>query len=218
MAEGAQVGSDRKRGDAADRPKAADRIQSAAKDLFYRQGIRATGIEEVCRAAEATKMSLYRAYPSKDALVAAILCQDAAAYDAWFESATAHACTPGAKLGAAVEAFAGKLQSPEYHGCPLLLAQAEFPNPEHPTHRLVAGHKTRMREAFAALASDAGVERPDLLGDTLAILIDGAWSTVPYMGGPRAAEALRRAAEVVLRDALPRGTTGVAFGQQPSEC
>ena len=53
-----------------ERPKAAQRIQIAAKDLFYRQGIRATGVEEVCRVAEATKMSLYRAYPSKDALVA----------------------------------------------------------------------------------------------------------------------------------------------------
>ena len=41
--------------------------------LFERQGIRATGVEEVCRVAEATKMSLYRTFPSKDALVAAIL-------------------------------------------------------------------------------------------------------------------------------------------------
>ena len=78
----------------ADRPKAAERIQTAAKDLFHRQGIRATGVEEVCRAAEATKMSLYRAYPSKDALVAAIICEDAAAYDAWFRDATAHAASP----------------------------------------------------------------------------------------------------------------------------
>src|SRR4028118_902697 len=69
---------------AAARPKAAERIQTAAKGLFYRQGIRATGVEEVCRAAEATKMSLYRSYPSKDALVAAILEEDAARYDAWF--------------------------------------------------------------------------------------------------------------------------------------
>jgi AcrR family transcriptional regulator len=188
---------------AADRPKAAERIQTAAKGLFYRQGIRATGVEEVCRAAEATKMSLYRAYPSKDALVAAVLCEDAAAYDAWFEAATAHAPTPGAKLRAAVEAFAAKLESPEYHGCPLLLAQAEFPDPAHPTHRLVAEHKTRMREALAGLAREAGAARPELLGDALAILIDGAWSTVPYMGGARAAEVLRRTVATVLRDALP---------------
>ena len=175
----------------------------AAKELFHRQGIRATGVEEVCRAADATKMSLYRAYPSKDALVAAILCEDAAAYDAWFRDATANAPSPAGKLRAAVEAFAGKLEGPETPGCPLLLAQAEFRDPAHPTHRLVAGHKTRMREAFAELARDAGARRPELLGDTLAVLIDGAWSSMPYMGGARAAGVLRHAAEAVLRDALP---------------
>ena len=77
----------------ASNPKAAQRIQSAAKDLFYRQGIRATGVEEVCRVAEATKMSLYRTYPSKDALIAAILQEDAAEWDAWFAEVTADAPT-----------------------------------------------------------------------------------------------------------------------------
>jgi hypothetical protein len=68
---------------------------------------------------------------------------------------------------------------------------------------LVAEHKTRMREALAGLAREAGAARPELLGDALAILIDGAWSTVPYMGGARAAEVLRHAAEAVLREAMP---------------
>ncbi|WP_376093908.1 TetR/AcrR family transcriptional regulator [Roseomonas sp. CCTCC AB2023176] len=183
---------------AAARPKAAERIQSAAKDLFYRQGIRATGIEEVCRAAEATKMSLYRAYPSKDALVAAILDEDAAAYDAWFAEATGGAATSAAKLGALVEAVARKIELPEYRGCPLLLAQAEFPDPEHPTHQLVAAHKRRMRDAFSTLAAAAGAGDPETVGDSMALLIDGAWSSLPYMGGERAAEVLRASATAVL--------------------
>lgn len=184
-----------------DRPKAAERIQSVAKDLFYRQGIRATGIEEVCRVAEATKMSLYRRYSSKDALVAAILEEDAAAYDAWFAEATAGAQSPIDKLRAVIEAVAAKLERPEYRGCPLLLAQAEFPDPCHPTHQLVAAHKTRMRQGFAALAAEAGVSDPDWLGDALALLIDGAWSSLPYMGGARSAETLRRCGEAVLAHA-----------------
>ena len=60
-------------GEVAAKPKAAERIQEAARELFERQGIRATGVEEVCRVAGATKMSLYRAYPSKDALIFAIV-------------------------------------------------------------------------------------------------------------------------------------------------
>jgi AcrR family transcriptional regulator len=181
-----------------DRPKAAQRIHSAAKDLFHRQGIRATGIEEVCRVADATKMSLYRSYPSKDALVAAILAEDAAAYDAWFAEATAGAATPAARLRAVISAIADKLERPDYCGCPLLLAQAEFRDPGHPTFRLVASHKSRMRDQLAGLAREAGAADPVLLGDALAMLIDGAWCSLPYMGGPQAAIVLRRSAAAML--------------------
>lgn len=189
-------------GGTVERPKASRRIQSAAKDLFYRQGIRATGIEEVCRTAEATKMSLYRAYPSKDALVAAILCEDAAAYDAWFAEVTGAAPTAAAKLYAVVAAVAAKLVTPDYRGCPLLLAQAEFPDPEHPTHQLVAAHKARIRDGLAALACEAGATEPALLADTLAMLIDGAWAALPYLGGARAGEVLQNSADMMLREAL----------------
>jgi AcrR family transcriptional regulator len=186
----------------ADKPKAAQRIQSAAKDLFHRQGIRATGIEEVCRVAEATKMSLYRSYPSKDALVAAILEEDAAAYEAWFAEATGRAESPSEKLCAVILAVADKLERPEYCGCPLLLAQAEFRDPDHPTHQFVAVHKTRMRQQLAGLAREAGAEDPTLLGDTLAMLVDGAWSSLPYMGSAQAASVLRRSAAMILEQTL----------------
>lgn len=190
----------------ADRPKAAERIQAAAKDLFYRHGIRATGVEEVCRVAEATKMSLYRSYPSKDALVAAILCEDAAVYDAWFEAVTGCLPDAAAKLQALVEAVAMKLSNPDYRGCPLLLAQAEFPDPAHPTHQLVAKHKARMRTGLAQLAAEAGAAEPEALGDALALLFDGAWASLPYFGPARAGEVLRQSAEAMFRLSLPRAS------------
>jgi AcrR family transcriptional regulator len=184
----------------AERPRAADRIQHAAKELFYRQGIRATGVEEVCRVAEATKMSLYRAYPSKDALVAAILEEDAAAWDQWFEGVTGAVPDAAGKLRALVESIAAKVENPAYRGCPMLLAQAEFPDPDHPTHRLVACKKQRMRDTMVELVREAGIEDPDMVADTLAMLFDGAWATLPYLGGQRAAEILRHAAACALRD------------------
>src|SRR5271155_253643 len=52
---------------------AADRIREAARDLFYRQGIRAVGVDEIVARAGVTKPSLYRSFASKDALAAACL-------------------------------------------------------------------------------------------------------------------------------------------------
>jgi AcrR family transcriptional regulator len=187
----------------AEKPKAAQRIQSAAKELFYRQGIRATGVEEVCRVADATKMSLYRAYPSKDALVAAILAEDASGHDRWFEEVTAGATDAAGKLRALVSAKIEMLQDPAYRGCPMLLAQAEFPDPGHPTHRLVAEFKSRARGKVAALAREAGVADPELFADRLSLLIDGAWASLAYLGAERAGSAFRDAADILMRDVLP---------------
>jgi AcrR family transcriptional regulator len=189
--------------DTAVKPKAAQRIHDAAKALFYRQGIRATGVEEVCRAAEATKMSLYRAYPSKDALVAAILNEDAAEYDVWFEAVTAVGVTPVEKLYALVAASSRKLAESESLGCPMQMAQVEFRDPGHPTHQVVTAFKTATRARFASLAAEAGAADPAMLGDMLGMLIEGALAAIPYLGCERTSEVLRNAAGVLLRGALP---------------
>src|SRR5260370_6786928 len=50
-----------------------DRILAAAGELFYRHGIRAVGVEAIAEAAGTNKMTLYRHFSSKDALVAEYL-------------------------------------------------------------------------------------------------------------------------------------------------
>jgi AcrR family transcriptional regulator len=54
-------------------PRAADRILDVARDLFYREGIRAIGVDEIVRRAGVTKPSLYRSFSSKDELAASYL-------------------------------------------------------------------------------------------------------------------------------------------------
>jgi len=46
-----------------------ERILTAARDLFYRHGIRAVGVEAVAEAAGTNKMTLYRHFPSKNDLI-----------------------------------------------------------------------------------------------------------------------------------------------------
>ena len=58
----------------AERPaRAADRIRASASELFYREGIRAVGVDEVVDRAGVTKPSLYRSLASKDDLAAAYM-------------------------------------------------------------------------------------------------------------------------------------------------
>src|SRR5919197_632267 len=55
------------------KPRAAERILGVARKLFYLEGIRAVGVDEIVRQAGVTKPSLYRSFPSKDELAASYL-------------------------------------------------------------------------------------------------------------------------------------------------
>ncbi len=46
------------------------RILAVARELFYRDGIRAVGVDAIAEAAGTNKMTLYRHFASKDELVA----------------------------------------------------------------------------------------------------------------------------------------------------
>ncbi len=59
--------------DISERIPPRERIIAAARDLFYRHGIRAVGVEAIAEAAGTNKMTLYRHFDSKDELVAEYL-------------------------------------------------------------------------------------------------------------------------------------------------
>src|ERR1700686_119098 len=72
--------------DKADRIPPRQRILAAAGDLFYRHGIRAVGVDAIAAAAGTNKMTLYRHFASKDALVAEYLRQEAREADASWDA------------------------------------------------------------------------------------------------------------------------------------
>jgi len=182
---------------------AAQRVRDAAKELFYRQGIRATGVEEVCRVAGATKMSLYRAYPSKDALVEAILREDCAAARDWYAPAFDPAMPARERPRAYVAAAVAALREPGFRGCPMGLAVVEFPDSEHPVRKVADGFKRQIRDTLRRLCAEAGAEDPALLGDALMLMLEGAYSIAPSLGNEEAGTALERAADALLKAGLP---------------
>ena len=52
---------------------ARERILATAGELFYREGIRAIGVDTVVERSGVSKTSLYRLFDSKDALIAAFV-------------------------------------------------------------------------------------------------------------------------------------------------
>src|SRR6218665_2250806 len=63
---------------------ARDRILVTAHQLFYRDGIRATGIDRIIAESGVAKLTFYRHFPSKDDLVLAFLDYRHDRWLAWF--------------------------------------------------------------------------------------------------------------------------------------
>lgn len=156
--------------------RAADRIRDTAFDLFYREGIRAVGVEEIVSQAGVTKPSLYRAFESKDELIAAYLRDYDARFCQRFEAPAAdHPDDPKAQLLAYLDKLATRASCDGYRGCGLTNAVIEYPDQAHPAHQVAVQSKQALRDRLRAMCSAMGARAPDELADGLLLLIEGSY-------------------------------------------
>ncbi|HVY99838.1 MAG TPA: TetR/AcrR family transcriptional regulator [Dongiaceae bacterium] len=171
------------------RPVAADRIKRTARDLFYREGIRAVGVDKIVSVAGVTKPSLYRSYPSKDELAVAYL-RDYADYfwERFNGGATRHPEDARAQVLGYLRGLAERSQQKSYRGCGISNAAVEYPERDHPARAFAEEHKKELRARLAEMAKAMGARDPKQLGDGLLLLIEGSFLTGQLFGaaGPAA--------------------------------
>lgn len=161
---------------------ARDRIFDAAREMFYQKGIRAVGVESIAAEANATKMTLYRNFTSKDELVAECLRDQSKEAMGWWDDIIApHVGNPRAQLEALFDAFATKTCESRSRGCPLGNAAIELDEEEHPARQVAVDHKREMHRRLVDLTRAAGA-KDDILADGLMLLIDGAYLTRVTLG------------------------------------
>ncbi len=164
-------------------PVAADRIRQTARDLFYREGIRAVGVDEIVAKAGVTKPSLYRSFSSKDELAAAYLRDYDVEFWARFErAASAHPGDPKQQLLEYLRGLSQRAQRADYRGCGLSNAALEYPTADNPARRVSEEHKRRLRLRLTDMAKDMGARKPAVLADGLLLLIEGIFVTGQLFG------------------------------------
>ena len=151
-----------------------DRIFACAQDLFHRRGIRGVGVEAIAEAAGTSKMALYRHFNSKDELILEYLNYKGRKSDeVWAEI---EAENPGDAVGQ-VYGFmekAARFIAEDERGCDLANAAVELTEEGHPGLRVIEEFKMRQRDRLTNLCKAAGASQPELLADTLILLIEGA--------------------------------------------
>lgn len=162
--------------DAQPRVRVRDRILDTARQLFYRNGLRAVGVEAIASEAGTNKMSFYRCFPSKDDLIAEYLRDQGRDYWLWWDQAIApHAGDARRQIEALFDTYMTLTCKDSSRGCALGNAVVELPESDHPGRQVVEAHKAEMRSRLRLLARDAGAAEPEVLGDTLMLIMEGGY-------------------------------------------
>ncbi len=162
-----------------------ERILAVARDLFYRHGIRAVGVEAIAEAAATNKMTLYRHFGSKDELVAAYISELAKEGDqVWETLAEAYPGDPHAQLEGWVRHVEKIFIDREDRGCAIANAAVELRDMDHPARKIIDDYKTRKRDRLVGLFRDAGYAEPEVLADEVFLLFEGARISIQCCSGP----------------------------------
>jgi AcrR family transcriptional regulator len=174
------------------------KIVEASADLFTRCGVRAVGINEIWRAANVAKSTLYQHFRSKDELVAAVLRQR---NDKWCARLHVLAETreaPTDRLLAIFDLLGEEFADPAYRGNDLVNVAAEYPDPDHPVRVAIRDHNLEILHYLTGLAAAAGRDVPEAVAALVLMLADGATCARVGLGDTGAADTAREAAARLL--------------------
>ena len=170
-------------------------LMATAYRLFNRHGFHATGIDRIWAEAGSTKRTLYRHFPTKDALIEAVLMARDAEFFALLDARMDGVSGREARLLALLDGFADWFGRSDFYGCNFINASAEFSDPRHPVRKLVVAHKRALlnwvREAL---------ECTEVQATGLCLLLEGAVVMAHSYEQPLALEQARVLAEAVLAE------------------
>jgi AcrR family transcriptional regulator len=176
---------------------ARQRILDAAAELFYRDGINATGVERLAAESSVSKRTLYQHFPSKTAVVEEYLRS--------VEHRVANPPqgadqTPRERLLAVFQAPTAR--GGPLRGCPFHNAAVEAAGAMPGVKEIVRASKRSFINGLAELAEQAGAADAQLLGKELGVLYEGAAALATSLDDSSPWAQARAAAETLIDQAL----------------
>lgn len=169
---------------------ARDRILVTAHELFYRDGIRATGVDRIIAASGVAKLTFYRHFPAKDDLVRAFLAYRHERWMAWFVDALGrHGARPGGGAAPLAAAMAEWFAQPSFRGCAFINLVAEAGDSIAGAADIARRHKADMQDVIADLLPPG--PRQAEKARAAAMAVDGAIVHAQMAGAEPALVGLR---------------------------
>jgi AcrR family transcriptional regulator len=183
-------------------PSARDRILDTAKKLFYRDGLRATGVDRIVAESGVAKMSLYRHFPSKHHLVSAFLAWRHAYWMARFVASVEARFAQHAALSVLADAMDEWFADADFRGCAFINAVAETGATEESHHvDLAIAHKAGLERYIVELARRLDLRAPELVAQEAMLCLEGMIVRTQMKRDPGIVAAGRRVLARIEQDA-----------------
>jgi AcrR family transcriptional regulator len=189
---------------------AKDRIFQAARNLFYKHGIRGVSVDTIAAEAGTTKVTLYRVFSSKDELIVKCL-QDhiGTFWQLWDEAVAPHEGQPRKQLEAIFATLKERMSAEEAtRGCPIANSAVEIDDEEHPAKCLIREHHAQISQRLFELCREMGARRPEELAAALTLLIEGSFASRLVFSSTRPVASVCEAAQALL-DSPALGAPGI---------
>lgn len=178
---------------------ARQRIIDAASELFYQNGIRATGIATIISHAGVARATFFHHFPAKNDLVIAWLQQPASR---WFDRMRTELDTktesPAKRLLRFFDLLGEWFAQDDFRGCPFQNVAAEIPEPAHALRQATHDYTLEIQQYLRRTADDAGLSSPAQIAEQLQLLVQGAIATAVATRSPETARVARAAAKRIL--------------------
>ena len=127
---------------------------SVAADLFYTQGYRATGVNEVIEKSGVAKATFYNHFPSKEDLALAYLRQLKDIEIAHLDNTIRAAKGRVNRFLAVIRSLEPWLLDTKFRGCAFINMASEIPDPKHPLRKVGREVYDLVRTQVTALAEE----------------------------------------------------------------
>jgi AcrR family transcriptional regulator len=183
---------------------ARDRILVAARTLFYRDGIHATGVDRIAQHAHVSKRTFYQHFSTKEELVQAYL-RDIDSTQAISRERVL--TTSGLPARGRLLAIFDSVPQVRVRGCPFHNAAVEAAGKLVEVHDIVREHKLTFVSNLIDTCAEVGVNDPHNLGNQLAVIFEGALALATTLNDASPMVHARSAAETLIDEALRASST-----------
>lgn len=148
-------------------------ILKTALSLFATHGYHSVGVDRIKDEAGVSKMTLYKYFPTKEALIEGVLRWRDEQFRASLEQSVAARSGCREKLHAVFAWHEEWFRRDEFHGCMFIKASEEFPDEHSPIRHAAQQHKACIRQLLASVLEEGGAREAGRLSDYLFVMLEG---------------------------------------------